>query len=275
MADLLLHSMSNFKEIFKDILVIMKPRMIVEIGCEYAGSTFQFLEYCKNNNAFLYIIDPSPFVDVDEVLKNYKGYYQFIKEKSVDALQIIPKADLYVVDGDHNYWTVVSELDLIFENNIPLVILHDLGFPWARRDLYYNPTDIPKEYLHAHTYDYGVNVNDELVLNGGFHGAGHFALSLDTGHEKMGVLTAVEDFLKDNKHLIYQSIPLIFGIGFIASSETHNLIKNIISPYQIELMAEIEKNRMELYLKVLELQSELDHLRSSKVVRVIEKLGKK
>jgi len=275
MADFLLHSMSNFNEIFKEILASLKPKIIVEIGCEYAGSTFQFLEYCKYNNAFLYIIDPSPFVDVDEVLKGYKGYYEFIKAKSIDALPIIPKADLYVVDGDHNYWTVFNELGLIFDNNIPLAILHDVGFPCARRDLYYNPSNIPNEHLNAYTYDHGLNINDELVSNGGFHGAGHFALSLETGREKMGVLTAVEDFLKNNKDLIYQNIPLIFGVGFITSNETYHLIKNIISPYQINLMREIEKNRMELYLKVLALQSELDHLRASKVVRVIEKLGKK
>lgn len=275
MADLLLHSMSNFKEIFREILILLKPKVIVEIGCEYAGSTFQFLEYCKSNNGFLYIIDPRPFVDVDEVLKDYKGYYEFIKAKSIDALLTIPKADLYVVDGDHNYWTVLNELNLIFENNMPLAILHDVGFPCARRDLYYNPSDIPKEHLHAYTYDHGVNINDELLFREGFYGAGHFALSLETDQKKMGVLTAVEDFLKNNQHLIYQNIPLIFGIGFIASSETHHLIKNIISPYQIDLMSEIEKNRMELYLKVLALQSELDHLRSSKIVRVVEKLGKK
>lgn len=275
MADLLLHSMSNFKEIISQILDKVCPKIIVEIGCEYAGSTFQFLEYCKKNDAFLYIVDPSPFVDVQNVLKNYSEYYEFIEEKSLDALKNIKKADLYIVDGDHNYWTVINELNLIFENNSPVVIIHDVGYPCSRRDLYYNPTNIPKEYLHTYTYDHGTNIKDELILRGGFHGAGYFAFSTETNKEKMGVLTAIEDFMKYHPNLTYQSIPLIFGLGFIAHTNKFKIIEDFIKPYQIELMYEIERNRMELYLKVLSLQSDLDELRRSKLVRFIEKMGKK
>lgn len=275
MAELLLHSMSNFKEIIGKILDEIQPKIIVEIGCEYAGSTFQFLEYCKKNNAFLYIVDPSPFVDVQSILKDYSEYYKFVEEKSLDALKKITKADLYIVDGDHNYWTVINELNLIFEDNFPLVIIHDVGFPWSRRDLYYNPADIPKEYLHPYSYDHGIDIKDKLVLRGGFHGAGHFAFSNETNKERMGVLTAIEDFLKYQPNLLYQGIPLIFGLGFIANTVKFEKIEKFLKPYQIELMYEIERNRMELYLKVLSLQADLNELRSSKIVKFIEKVVKK
>lgn len=275
MANLLLHSMTNFKEIFKEVLINIKPKIIVEIGCEYAGSTIQFLEYCKENESVLYIIDPNPFVDVDKTLINYSGYYKFIKKRSIEALKDIPKADLYIIDGDHNYWTVMNELKIIFEDNTPLAILHDVGFPCDRRDLYYNPKDIPNEFLHKYSYKHGININNDIIPRGGFHGAGEFAFSVEKNKDKMGVLTAIEEFILYNKEFRYQYIPLIFGVGFIAKEEVLAKISYIISPYQIELMENLERNRMELYLKVLELQDELDKLRESKIVRLIEKMKKR
>ncbi len=56
------------------------------------------------------------------------------------------------LDGDHNWYTVFHELRLIEEHCqrnerlFPLVLLHDLGWPYGRRDLYYNPETIPAEY---------------------------------------------------------------------------------------------------------------------------------
>lgn len=275
MAELLLHSMSNFKEIFDKILNIYQPKIIVEIGCEYAGSTIQFLEYCKKNDAKLIIIDPSPYVDVNKVLHKYTDYYTFLNERSLDGLSVIPKADLYVVDGDHNYWTVKNELIKIFDQNNPLVILHDVGFPWARRDLYYNPKDIPVEFLSEYSYVKGININNQVVDFGGFTGKGDFAFSLKANTKDVGVLTAIENFLESRTDLFYVEIPLIFGLGFIGNELIiKEKISPILEPYKINLMYEIERNRMGLYLKVLELQSKIDRLRQYKIVRVIERFIK-
>ena len=57
-----------------------------------------------------------------------------------------------LVDGDHNWYTVVNELRLIAATSagagepLPVLICHDVGWPYGRRDLYYAPEQIPEEY---------------------------------------------------------------------------------------------------------------------------------
>ena len=60
--------------------------------------------------------------------------------------------DVVLIDGDHNWYTVFNELRLIEEMSrlkgfpMPLVMFHDIGWPYGRRDMYYNPSDIPEEF---------------------------------------------------------------------------------------------------------------------------------
>ena len=54
-----------------------------------------------------------------------------------------------ILDGDHNYFTLSEELRLIEPSaararGLPLLILHDIGWPLARRDAYYAPERIPR-----------------------------------------------------------------------------------------------------------------------------------
>ena len=50
--------------------------------------------------------------------------------------------DAVIIDGDHNYFTVSEELRLIAERAgdgpMPLILLHDIGWPLARRDSYHD-----------------------------------------------------------------------------------------------------------------------------------------
>ena len=55
-----------------------------------------------------------------------------------------------IIDGDHNYFTVASELELIGARaagpGMPLLLLHDVGWPLGRRDSYHAPDRIPDEH---------------------------------------------------------------------------------------------------------------------------------
>ena len=58
-------------------------------------------------------------------------------------------ADAYIIDGDHNYYTVSEELRLIDaprRSRLPLLLCHDVCWPHARRDAYYTPEAIPDEH---------------------------------------------------------------------------------------------------------------------------------
>ena len=53
-----------------------------------------------------------------------------------------------IIDGDHNYWTVSEELRLIGERaagaDLPLLLFHDVCWPHARRDDYFDAEQIPE-----------------------------------------------------------------------------------------------------------------------------------
>ena len=60
--------------------------------------------------------------------------------------------DAALIDGDHNWYTVYNELRMLARPPgqagapLPLLIMHDVGWPYGRRDLYYDPERIPEEF---------------------------------------------------------------------------------------------------------------------------------
>lgn len=258
MAANLLHSMSHFVELIDALLDRCNPKCIVEIGSEYGDSTRALASHAKQNAAMLHVIDPRPKIDPDIALKDFDGAYKFHRKKSVDALPGIA-GDMFVIDGDHNYWTVFTELRLIYEHNPRAwVVLHDVGFPWARRDLYYDPEEIPIAHRHPYSHEHGVDLKtDEIRHRSGFWGAGEYAIALESDTPKNGVLTAVEDFLADKVNLRYGSIPLIFGMGVIVPEHHEKFVAELLRPYQGLLCAALERNRLDLYSDYLDLTHKL------------------
>jgi hypothetical protein len=180
----------------------------------------------------------------------------------------LPAADAYVLDGDHNYYTVLGELAAIAEQRpddqpFPLVILHDVAWPCGRRDFYYDPGQLPPEAVHPHSYELGVKLGHRAAQPGGFRGEGRFAVALQEGGPRNGVLTAVEDFCRDRPGLFYTEIPCIFGLGILVDARLAPKLAPVLSAFTDNpLLAKLERNRLELYLHVLHLQDELNRVRS-------------
>ncbi len=169
-----------------------------------------------------------------------------------------------MIDGDHNYETVSGELAAVFDaagTGHPLVVLHDIGWPWARRDLYYAPDALPPGSVHPHTYEGGVRPGERSVGPGGFSGQGEFAYALEEGGPRNGVLTAVEDFLTDHPSFELVQVPCIFGLGFLFDGEAPyagDLRAQLATYDENPLLARLEENRIALYLRVHDALADLD-----------------
>lgn len=279
MADYLLHSMAEFKPIFEQALQYKKPKKIVEIGTEYAGSSKVLLDYAVQNNAHVYLIDPYPYVNLEQELKKYQGYFTHIAQLSLEALKDLVEIDFFFIDGDHNYYTVSNELALIYSKNPSVwTFLHDVAWPCDFRDMYYNPATLSTTDIHEYTYQDGVDKNNHIVKNGGFHGAGKFAWAKKYGGERNGVKKAIEDFLKDNAQYSYNQMNAVMGLGLITPKDEKALSDILFTPYQNQLIESMEKNRIELYIKVLELQHHLDiknrEQNNNRLFRIARKLSK-
>ncbi|BDI60103.1 class I SAM-dependent methyltransferase [Qipengyuania nanhaisediminis] len=266
MSELLIHSMSEFAGLILPCLDEAGARDIAEIGSEFGGMSKLLAERAGRNEGSLTCIDPEPaegFADWAAQLPQV----HHVARPSLDVLDEVQPADAWFVDGDHNYYTVYNELTRIdalqqAADRPLLAFLHDVSWPCARRDFYYAPERVPGDWRHPFSYDHGVRLGEDGVLPGrGLRGMGQFAVALEAGGPRNGVLTAVEDFLKeadtDARPLYYVHVPAVLGLGIVfdASAPWATAIAEFLLPYHAnQLIARLEENRLRNYLEVIDWQ---------------------
>ncbi len=258
---LLLHSLAEFEELILSCLEIADARSVVEIGAEDGLFTRRLLPWAERHGATLFTVDPAPRPPLLELAAEYDAV-DLIEERSLDALQKLDPADVYLVDGDHNYYTVLHELQTIDKHageveRPYLVVLHDVSWPSARRDMYYAPDTLPADAVHPYSFDRGVVPESARAVTGGFRGEGEFGFAVDEGGPENGVLTAVEDFMADHDNLELRLVPAVFGLGFVFAKDAPyaGKLRSLLDPYHLNpLLERLERNRVQLFLRVLELQ---------------------
>jgi hypothetical protein len=195
------------------------PSRIVEIGADLAWNTRHLLAYCRQNGAFIDVVDTVPSPDLMRTLAEYgPGEYALHVAKSVDAIPRLTPADIVMLDGDHNYRTVYAELSAFWLTAhsqgrvMPIILAHDCAWPYARRDMYYNPDDFTDGERHPYAYQGMLPGVRELVEDGM---NGTLANALVEGGPQNGVLTAIEDFVAAHDDIRLWTLPFFNGLGMI------------------------------------------------------------
>ena len=253
---LLLHSLTLFHEVFEEIYSRRRIDTVVEVGVETGQVSGVYVELGASR---VFCVDPFPSDAMRAALAENDKLH-LVEGFSPDVLADLPIADLYVIDGDHNYATVRGEVDWILANAPDAVIVfHDLMWPCGRRDFYYQPTRLSEGDRHTDTTD-GPTVWHDQVTPAGFVGAGAFTFAVEAGGERNGVLTAVEDALDAAGDPSWQLeiIPAIFGVGVLMrrTEETAELLDVIRRYSGSRLLAAMENNRLALYTRILQMQYE-------------------
>jgi len=187
--------------LIRPIFLQLEPRVVVEVGSFRGENTRLLLDYCREHGATLHAIDPLPQFDVQGWQAEYGRHFVFHRAKSLDILRSIESPDIVLIDGDHNWYTVYHELRQLAEAAIrqqrllPVVLFHDIGWPYARRDLYYNPDDIPPAFRQPFSKSGIVPGRSELHRNGI---NSELFNAVAEGGPRNGVLTAVEDFVRES-----------------------------------------------------------------------------
>lgn len=205
---------------------------VVEIGCQKGLNTKNLLMYCSQKKGKLHIIDPIIPSDIELWKQEYGELFSYYPELSLSALSRISEYDAVLIDGDHNWYTVFNELKIIEKHNresFPIVLLHDISWPYGRRDLYYNPENIPLGYRQAHK-KLGIIPDQSTLDEKGINN--HLENAIYENNPKNGVLTAVEDFLAETSHkLEFYTFPAYYGLGIIVdqniSEKTRLLMSNV------------------------------------------------
>jgi hypothetical protein len=223
-------------------------RSIVEVGA-YAGDLTRVLaDWAAASGARVLAVDPSPQPGLVELADTHPGV-ELVRRTSLTAIPELEQPDVAIIDGDHNYYTVSTELRLIAErtgeSKLPLLLFHDVCWPHGRRDDYFDATQIPAEFRHPIVPDgAGIFPGDPGVRTDGLpypRSAAH------EGGLRNGVLTAVEDFVADREELQLAVVPAFFGFGIVWHREAPwaDAVAATVMPYDRHpLLERMETNRV-------------------------------
>jgi hypothetical protein len=201
-----------------------EARTIVEIGALRGENTRQMIDRLGPKTV-LHVIDPLPDFDPEEHEREFAGQYVFHRDLSLNVLGDLPPMDAALVDGDHNWYTVYNELRLLREvaraNDapLPLLILHDVGWPYGRRDLYYDPENIPAEFRKEWAYK-GMEPDKKVLVPFGAGLNPKLANAMVEGGRRNGVRTGLDDFVAEHDRPLRQVVlPIYFGLAIVAEEE--------------------------------------------------------
>jgi GT2 family glycosyltransferase len=205
------------------LIEALRPELIVEVGSDQGTTTRALLDWAEANGATVHVIDPKPSFDPEELRKQHPDALVFHQALSLETLPDLARADLALVDGDHNRYTVLNELRLLEraagEGNgpPPVVALHDVGWPYGRRDLYYDPETIPPEERRPFEHRAIHPDSDELVDEGINP---HLANAKLPAAQHSGVLGGIEDFVAESERAwrLFE-VPGQHGLGVLAVEE--------------------------------------------------------
>jgi len=255
-------SLANLAEILIPLLDAVQARSVVEVGAYQGDLTRELLGWAVRRGARVAAIEPRPTAELLEVAAEHPEL-ELVRERSHEALSHIPAADAVIVDGDHNYYTVSEELRLIDARApagaLPLLMLHDVGWPHARRDTYYAPEEIPEEHRQPVAHNATLAPWEPGVADGGIP---YGCVARQEGGPRNGVLTAIEDFLDGREDLRLAIVPAFFGLGLLWHQDAPwaSAVAALVEPRDRDpVLARLEANRVkslaERYRDLQELQA--------------------
>lgn len=223
----------------------VQPRRLMETGADRGWNTLNILNYCRASGAHADIIDPAPKPSLHDVLAQFgPDEYRYLALKSVAAIPQLETPDIALMDGDHNWATVYAELNLLHakaeQSGLPppIVLSHDVAWPYARRDMYYNPDDLEASQKHPYAY-LGIMPGVNELVEHGMNGV--LANALHEGGPRNGVLTAIEDYIASSgTDFIFRKLPFFNGLGILVPSArmTPELQKLIDSFFEADSLME-------------------------------------
>ena len=142
---------------------------------------------------------------------------------------MLPKlaaVDAALIDGDHNWYTVYHELRMLAATAraagapLPVLIMHDVGWPYGRRDLYYAPERIPEEFRQPYAQRGMRPGSAELLAERGRPQRRRCTTRSSEGGPRNGVMTALDDFVAEyDRPLRRVVLPIYFGLAIVAEEE--------------------------------------------------------
>ncbi|MGI9184467.1 MAG: class I SAM-dependent methyltransferase [Solirubrobacteraceae bacterium] len=241
-------SMVHHSEALLACLKAVDAKSVAEVGA-YAGDLTRLLvEWAGQAGGTVLAVDPAPQPALVAMADEH-ALLELVRETSLEALARVQLADVIVLDGDHNYYTVSEELRLIADRaegtTLPLLLFHDVCWPHGRRDDYFDPDQIPPDLRQPLVPNgSGLYPGDPGVRRGGLP----YPRSAATeGGARNGVLTAIEDVVAGSDQLELVVVPAFFGFGAVWHRDAPwaDAVAQVLTPKHLDpLLARLEENRV-------------------------------
>jgi hypothetical protein len=209
-----------FAAVIRPLADALACDLVVEVGAGTGQLTQRLLE---QTDAVIHAVDPFPRFDPVALAADCPGRLVVHHERSLSVLYGLGPADLALLDGDPNWYTVVNELRLLAAGARrrrlapPVIVVHNVGWPFGRRDGYHDPDTIPLPWRAP---------CDQAGLLPGRSRPTADGLSLvpfvaRRDHQaRCGVLTAIEDFsAEDPSDWTVVDVPGLHGTAILAAAE--------------------------------------------------------
>jgi hypothetical protein len=236
-----------FAALIERMLEAVEPSAVVEVGADRGDFTAKLLDWAAGHGARVSAIDPEPQPELVE-LSERRPELNLIRKPSPEALGEVLPAGAIILDGDHNYWTLSAELRAIADRSsgaeLPLLLLHDIGWPHSRRDTYYAPERVPQEHRQPLAQDALVAPGNPGTASEGIR----FKWAAEReGGPGNGILTAVEDFVAEGDGLRLAVVPAFFGLGVLWAEDAPwaQGVADVIAPWDAApMLARLEEARI-------------------------------
>ncbi len=229
---------------------------VVEIGSDRGFVTQLLRDRCIAQDCVLHAVDPAPTRDIalPGMTHHALRSREFLEGNPVPA-------NLWIVDGDHNYETVLHEVSSIArltEGRRSAMVLHDVSWPWARRDLWYNPAEAPRDGS-VRLDGTSIAMDTDGCQPNGIPLGTITAIRGQQGGPRNGVLTAVEDFMDAKPGWTFNRTPLLFGFGLLVRTTDYEssefaTVRSWMQAFSVTapVLASAEANRLRLLQTVHE-----------------------
>jgi hypothetical protein len=269
-----------FAPLIAQLLDAVDPEVVIEVGADEGDFTRELLAWASDHRAEVIAVDPEPGEELI-ALAEQGSALRLVTEPSPPALRELPNPGAIILDGDHNYYTLTAELRLLEERSaergLPLLLVHDVGWPHARRDTYYSPERVPEGDRQPLARDVCVAPGvTETVKTGVIF---RWAAEREGGPGN-GVLTAVEDFVGDRSDLRLSVVPAFFGLAAIWRKEAPwaAAVAALLEPWESNpMLARLEEVRVAHLVdhRRMELQEEqLRAMLNSRAFTVAERIAR-
>lgn len=261
--DILYPQIDEFHPLIHQILKLINPQSIVQIGIGAGSLSEKLLTWIEKHNGQLICIDLYSWNDqIKQKLDSPN--LEFFEELSLDVLPTLSAADLYIINGDPNYFTLSNELKIIWEacqaSEKPfLALVYGTSWPFDQRDAYSNPSMLPISNIHPYTWIQGVVPDYPETLSDGYK-VDTLAFAIHAGEKQNGLLNAIWDFTEDKKEMLGMiKIPLFFGVTVIFSKggKWSQKLTDLVKNYKDhDLTVSMEENFQDIVLELSKFQFE-------------------